>query len=142
MRCRALEAHHALSLGVTVGHVVRVVADVFLSSVGQALVARGLIGHTMGALTVQWLQSQLNTGSAHLEERGLTALSYGVEAELVETAGGGDGGVVVDPLAAVHRPVVVAVVVDGAVAVKHQAVLTGLFRQCSWEEIIIIMTLL
>ena len=52
MRCRALEAHHALSLGVTVGHVVRVVADVFLSSVGQALVARGLIGHTMGALTV------------------------------------------------------------------------------------------
>ena len=52
VRCGALEAHHALSLGVAVGHVVRVVADVFLSSVGQPLVARGLIGHTMGTLTM------------------------------------------------------------------------------------------
>ena len=52
MRCGALEAHHTLSLGVTVGHVVRVVTDVFLRSVGQALVARGLVGHTMGTLTM------------------------------------------------------------------------------------------
>ena len=52
MRSGALEAHHALSLGVTVGHVVRVVADVFLRSVGQALVARRLVGNSMGALTV------------------------------------------------------------------------------------------
>ena len=134
MRSGALEAHHALSLGVTVGHVVRVVADVFLSSVGQALVARGLIGHTMGALTVQCLQSQLNTGSAHLEEGGLTALSYGVEAELVETAGRGDGRVVVDSLPAVHGPVVVTVVVDVTVAVKHQPVLAHLFRQRAWRN--------
>merc|ERR1712226_1181856 len=62
---------------------------------------------------------------------GLASLSYGVEAELVETARGGDGSVIVDPLATVNSPVVVAVVVDGAVAVKHQAVLTGLFRQSS-----------
>ena len=52
MRSGTLEADHTLSLGVTVGHVVRVVADVFLSSVGQALVARGLIGNTMGTLAM------------------------------------------------------------------------------------------
>ena len=52
MRSGTLEADHTLSLGVTVGHVVRVVADVFLSSVGQPLVARGLIGHTMGTLAM------------------------------------------------------------------------------------------
>ena len=52
MRSGALEAHHTLGLGVTVGHVVRVVTDVFLSSVGQPLVARSLVGHTMGTLTM------------------------------------------------------------------------------------------
>ena len=77
----------------------------------------------------------------HLEKCSLASLSYGVEAELVETARGGDGGVIVDPLATVDSPVVVAVVVDGAVAVKHQAVLTGLFRQSSWDNIIIIIIL-
>ena len=71
----------------------------------------------------------------HLEKRSLTSLSYGVQSELVETARGGDGGVIVDSLATVNSPVVVAVVVDGAVAVKHQAVLTGLFRQGSWDNI-------
>ena len=70
-----------------------------------------------------------------LEESGLTSLSYRVETELVETAGGGDGGVVINPLATVNSPVVVAVVVDGAVAIEHQAVLTGFFRQCSWDII-------
>ena len=72
----------------------------------------------------------------HLEKRSLTSLSYGVQSELVETARGGDGRVVVDSLPAVHGPVVVAVVVDGAVAVEHQAVLTGLFRQGSWDRIL------
>ena len=138
MRCRALEAHHALSLGVTVGHVVWVVTDVFLSSVGQPLVTRGLIGHTMGTLTMGTVVTMyciLGPGSwsDHLEECGLTSLSYRVEAKLVETARGGDGGVIVDSLATVNSPVVVAVVVDGTVAVKHQAVLTGLFRQGSWD---------
>ena len=75
----------------------------------------------------------LGPGSDHLEECCLATLSYRVEAELVETARGGDGSVIVDPLATVNSPVVVAVVVDGAVAVKHQAVLTGLFRQGSWD---------
>ena len=78
---------------------------------------------------------EISTESAYLEERGLTALAHGVEAELVETARGGDGRVVVDSLPAVHGPVVVAVVVDGAVAVEHQAVLTGLLRQGSWDRI-------
>ena len=64
----------------------------------------------------------------HLEKRSLTSLSYGVQSELVETARGGDGGVIVDSLATVHRPVVVAVVMNISVAVKHQTVLTDLFR--------------
>ena len=51
MGSRALEPHHTLSLGVTVGHVVGVVAHVFLGSVGQTLVAGGLVGNTVGALT-------------------------------------------------------------------------------------------
>ena len=78
----------------------------------------------------------VTTSWDHLEESGLTSLSYRVETELVETAGGGDGGVVINPLATVNSPVVVAVVVDGAVAVEHQAVLTGLLRQGSWDRIL------
>ena len=61
MRCGALEADHALCLGVTVGHVVRVVTDVFLRSVGQALVARGLVGHTMGTLTMVTVVTMVTT---------------------------------------------------------------------------------
>ena len=137
MGSRALEPHHALSLGVTVGHVVGVVAHVFLGSVGQPLVARGLIGHTMGTLAmVRVVKIVVTTPWDHLEESGLTSLSYRVETELVETARGRDGGVIVDSLTTVNSPVVVAVVVDGAVAVKHQAVLTGLFRQGSWDRIL------
>ena len=70
---------------------------------------------------------------AHLEESGLTALSYGVEAELVETAGGGDGGVVVDPLAAVHRPVVSAVVMHAPYlgGVEKESILALFIRQGS-----------
>ena len=45
------------------------------------------------------------------------------------SAWGGDGGLVVGPLAAVGSPVVVAVVVDVPVPVEHQTVLTHLLRQ-------------
>ena len=58
----------------------------------------------------------------YLEESGLASLAHGVDPVLVEAAGRGDGGVVVGPLAAVHGPVVVAVVVDVAVAVVHETV--------------------
>ena len=61
MRSGTLEADHTLSLGVTVGHVVRVVTDVFLRSVGQALVARGLVGHTMGTLTMVTVATMVTT---------------------------------------------------------------------------------
>ena len=67
--------------------------------------------------------------SFHLEEGCLAALAHGVDSELVEAAGRGDGRVVVHPLAAVHGPVVVAVVVDVAVSVKHQSVFTNLLGQ-------------
>merc|ERR1719323_1779413 len=87
MGLRALEPNDPLRLFLTVGHRLRVV--------GKALVARGFISYT----------------SSTLEESGLATLANGVDAKLVETARGGDGGVVVDPLAAVHGPVVVAVVV-------------------------------
>ena len=70
----------------------------------------------------------------NLEECCLTSLSYRVDSVLVETAGGGDGGVVVHPLAAVHGPVVVAVVVNVTVAVKHQPVLAHLFCQRAWRN--------
>ena len=50
MRSGALEAHNTLRLLVAVGDVVGVVTHVLLSSVGQALVARGLVGHSMGTL--------------------------------------------------------------------------------------------
>ena len=72
MRCGALEAHHALRLGVTVGHVVRVVTDVFLSSVGQPLVARGLVGHTMGTLR-QDVTIVLHSIDSHIGEADLNA---------------------------------------------------------------------
>ena len=52
-----------------------------------------------------------------------------MKSSLVEAAGRGDGGIVVDPLAAVHGPVVVAVVVHVAVSVKHQTILTRLLGQ-------------
>ena len=67
----------------------------------------------------------------NLEECCLTSLSDRIDSILVETAGRGDGGVVVHPLAAVHGPVVVAVVVDICVPVKHQTVLTNLLSQSS-----------
>ena len=69
----------------------------------------------------------------HLEEGGLAALSDRVDAELVEAAGGGDGGVVVHPLPAVDGPVVVAVVVHGTVPVKHQPVLANLLVQSACQ---------
>ena len=50
MRSRTLEANHALGLLVAVGDVVRVVAHVLLRGVGQTLVARGLVSHSMGTL--------------------------------------------------------------------------------------------
>ena len=56
-----------------------------------------------------------------------------MKSSLVEAAGRGDGGIVVDPLAAVHGPVVVAVVVHGAVPVKHQPVLANLLVQSACQ---------
>ena len=50
MRSGALEAHNTLRLLVAVRDVVGVVTHVLLSSVGETLVARGLVGHTMGTL--------------------------------------------------------------------------------------------
>ena len=52
MRGGALEAHHALCLFVTVGHIVGVVTHMLLGRVSQALVARGLVGNTMGTLAM------------------------------------------------------------------------------------------
>ena len=64
----------------------------------------------------------------------MAPLSHGIYSELVKAAGGGDGRVVVHPLAAVHGPVVVAVVVNVTVAVKHQPVLAHLFCQRAWRN--------
>jgi len=118
-----LEPNHALGLLLAVGNVVGVVADMLLRGIGQALVARSLIGNTLRTL----------------EEGCLAALSYGVDAVLVEAPGGGDGGVVVHPLATVHGPVVVAVVVNAAVTVIHQPILTYLLSQgavCTLVELV------
>ena len=52
MRGGALEAHHALCLFVTVSHIVGVVTHMLLGRVSQALVARGLVGNTMGTLVM------------------------------------------------------------------------------------------
>ena len=65
----------------------------------------------------------------YLEKGGLAALPHGIDAVLVEAARRGDGRVVVHALSAVHRPVVVAVVVHVAVAVEDQPVLAGLLSQ-------------
>lgn len=81
------------------------------------------------------LNSEPTLYGTYLEEGGLTALPDGVDAELVEAAGRGDGRVVVGPglgavgVAAVDGPVVVAVVVDVAVAVVGQTVLADLLGQ-------------
>ena len=65
----------------------------------------------------------------YLEECGLASLSHGVDSVCVEASRRRDGSVVIDPVPAVHRPVVVAVVVDVSVPVVHQAVLAHLLRQ-------------
>merc|ERR1719461_1446233 len=121
-----LEPPHGLRLLVAVGHVIGVVAHVLLRRVGQTLVAGGLVGNTFGTL----------------EECSLTSLPYWIDSILVETAGGRDGGVIVHPLAAVHGPVVVAVVVDICVSVKHQPVLTNLLSQSSIGTFVELVTIL
>ena len=50
-----LEADHRLCLLVAVWNIVGVVADMLLGGVGQALVTRGLVGHTLGALQTMTL---------------------------------------------------------------------------------------
>ena len=65
----------------------------------------------------------------YLEESSLTSLSNRVDTILVQAAWRGYGGVVVHLVAAVHGPVVVAVVVHIAVTVVHQPVCTGLLGQ-------------
>merc|ERR1712214_44367 len=115
--CGALESDDGL--GVAVGHAVGVVAPVVLVAVRLAALAGSLVGSAVSAL----------------EEGGLAALADGVDSELIEASGRGDGGVVVGAgrftvgVAAVDGPVVVAVVVDVAMAVVGQAVLADLLRQ-------------
>ena len=77
------------------------------------------------------IAESLSRLKTNLEECGLTSLSNWIDSILVETARGRDGGVIVHPLAAVHGPVVVAVIVDICVSVKHQPVLTNLLSQSS-----------
>ena len=59
VRRRTLEPNHALRLGVAVGHVVWVVADVLLRGVGQALVTRCLVRNALGALQYTSFVSRL-----------------------------------------------------------------------------------
>ena len=59
----------------------------------------------------------------------MASLSHGVDSVGVEASGRRDGRVVVDPVAAVDCPVVVAVVVDVTVAVIYQTVLANLLGQ-------------
>jgi len=59
-----------------------------------------------------------------------------MKSSLVEAAGRGDGGIVVHPLAAVHGPVVVAVVVHVAVSVKNQTILTRLLGQGAVDTLV------
>ena len=109
-----------------------------LVRIDRSIETKGFI-FRMASLTF-WIQSSKKRkhqppqpdNVSHLEEGSLAALAHRVDAVLVEAAGGGDGGVVVHSLAAVHGPVVVAVVVDGAVAVEHEAVLTDLLVQSAW----------
>ena len=72
MRSGALEAHHTLRLLVAVGDVVGVVTHVLLSSVGETLVARGLVGHTMGTLR-QDVTIVLHSIDSHIGEADLNA---------------------------------------------------------------------
>ncbi len=65
----------------------------------------------------------------YLEEGGLAALAHRVQSILVEASGRRYRRVVVLALPAVHGPVVIAVVVDVAVAVVRQAVLALLLSQ-------------
>jgi len=109
-RCGALESNNSLALLLTVGHLVGVVAHMLLRVVGQALLARGLIGYSISTL----------------KESCLTSLSDRIDTILVQAPGRRNGGVVVQLFATVNRPVVVAVVVHVAVPVVHQAVGTGL----------------
>jgi hypothetical protein len=101
-----------------------------LRIVGQALVAGCLVGHTGATLSMDFITNC--SGSSNLEEGGLASLADRVDAELVETARRRDGRIIVHPLAAVHRPVVVAVVVHGAVPVEHEAVLADLLVERAW----------
>lgn len=113
MSVGAFESHYTLRVLSAVLELVSVVAPVVLRGVGQALLTSRLVR---------------GPGST-LEESSLTSLSYRVDSVLVETPRGGDGSVVVDSLAAVDAPVVVAVVVHVSVPVKHQTVLTRLMGQ-------------
>ena len=107
---------------------------------------KGIIWHPT-AHSAQWplsatfwtnFEPKHSAAIPHLEESGLATLPNRVDPELVEAARGGDGGVVVDPLPAVDRPVVVAVVVNSAVPVKHQPVLTNLLIESAWEPKLIV----
>ena len=67
----------------------------------------------------------------HLEESGLASFTHRIDSKLIKTSRRGDGGVVIDSLAAVNSPVVVAMIVDISVAIKHKTILTDLLSQSS-----------
>jgi len=77
------------------------------------LVAGSLIGNTFSTL----------------EECSLTSLPYRVYPVLVEAARRGDRSVVIHSLTTVNSPVIVAMVVNRAVSIKHQSILTHLLGQ-------------
>jgi hypothetical protein len=106
----ALEPYDALALLLTVGDLVRIVAHVDVGGVGQALLARGLIGNSVSTL----------------EEGGLTALADRIDSILVQAARRRDRGVIIQLIATVYGPVVVAMVVHIPVPVVHQPVGTCL----------------
>ena len=64
--------------------------------------------------------------SAYLKEGGLTSLADRINTILVQASGRRNWGVVVDLFSTVNCPVVVAVVMNVAVSVVHQAVGTCL----------------
>ena len=64
-----------------------------------------------------------------LEEGSLTALSHRIDTKLVEAARAGDGGVIIHSLATVNCPVVVTMIVNISIAIKHKTILTYLLCQ-------------
>lgn len=69
-----------------------------------------------------------------LEEAGRALVTVRIDAERKLAAGSGEGHLVVLASSTVHGPVVVAVVVHGALAVEQEAVLALLQGQCTCDD--------